>query len=336
MQPFLRCCSCRKAAETAVIWHNFMVLSIVMKKNSPRESRSRYNNTQHFLLNLLSLLTMIPLAPYINRFLPPVEIGAWNLDLILSLIISFLFTRLLLWIFKPLIIPAFVLICGVLLFNLFTRHYSFDNVYQDYKGMVLHNWVTREEKQQDLLSFSPQKVESSRSKLVNGIREKIQYKDSIVRNFSVKHSLDYFDEYLPKYGLQVRLLSLFKYINENFKYVSDAKRDEYFATPRETILNGLGGDCDDHSLLMASCLKSIGGVTRIVIIKGHAYPELFCGDKEGFEQMKSAIVHLFTNPPVEALYYHENDGQYWINLDYSAHHPGGPYLNDDVVAVIDL
>jgi len=168
------------------------------------------------------------------------------------------------------------------------------------------------------------------------MRERINYQDSLVRNFSVQHSLDYFDAYWYKYGKIVRFLSLFKYINNNFKYVLDSRRDEYFATPRETILNGLGGDCDDHSLLMTSCLQSIGARCRIVLIKGHAYPELYCGNKEEFEAMKQAIILLFPKPPIKEIYYHELKGEYWINLDYSARHPGGPYLNDKVYALIEL
>jgi hypothetical protein len=294
-----------------------------------------YSVTQKFLLNLTSVLVIIPLAPYLNRFIPPLQIGEWNFDLVISLIAAFLLTRLILWIFKPLIIPALVIIVGLLLWNQFSRKYSFENVFQDYKSMVQRNWVTREEKQFDVLSLHPQRMESRMDKTVQEIRSKMNYKDSVVRNFAIQHSLDYFGDYYAKYGENARLLSLFKYIRYNFKYVPDPKRDEYFATPRETILNGLGGDCDDHSILMASCMRAIGGITRIVLIKGHAYPELYCGDKKDFEEMKSAIVQLFDDPPVTQLYFHEYDGQYWINLDYSALHPGGPYLNNDVMAVVD-
>ena len=298
--------------------------------------QSKYTTFQHFLLNLLSLLTILPLAPYINRFIPVVQLGQWHIDLFISILAAFLFTRLLLWIFKPLIIPAFALVAGVLVFNFFTGRYSFSNVLNDYQGMVQGNWGTRDNKQLDILSFYPRKVETYMDKTVRGIHEKTNYKDSLVRNFSVKHSLDHYDEYFPKYGRIVRYLSLFKYIRHHFKYVNDSQRDEYFATPMETIRNGLGGDCDDHSILMASCLQSIGARTRIVLIKGHAYPELYCGNKQEFETMKQAIVTLFNNPPVKELYYHEMKGEYWINLDYSAWNPGGRYLNDKVYALIDL
>jgi transglutaminase-like putative cysteine protease len=298
-------------------------------------NRSHYTATQNALLNLLSVLVVIPLAPYLNRFIPPVMIGSWNLDLVISLIVSFLITRLILWIFKPLIIPALAIVLLALIIDGFAHKYSFDDVVDDYQNMVQRNWLTREEKQADVLSLRPQHMESRMEKTVKAVRSRMDYKDSVVRNFAISHSLDYFNDYYAKYGEDARLLSLFKYIRYHFKYVPDPKRDEYFASPRETILNGLGGDCDDHAILMASCIRAIGGMSRIVLIRGHAYPELYCGDRQDFEEMKSAIVQLFTDPPVKKLYFHEYNGQYWINMDYSALHPGGPYLNNDVMAVVN-
>lgn len=297
---------------------------------------SKYSAPLKILLNVLGLLTIVMLAPYINRFIPPIVAGGWHIDLAISVIACLLLVYLLRWVFRPLIIPMFLMVCAILLINRFADRYTFSNVMNDYKGMVQGNWGAKDSKQLDILSLYPRRVESYRDKTVRGIREKINYQDSVVRNFSVKHSLDYFDEYFYKYGKITRFLSLFRYINSHFKYVLDSRRDEYFATPQETIQNGLGGDCDDHSLLMTSCMQSIGARCRIVLIKGHAYPELYCGDKNDFEIMKQAIVTLFPKPMVKEIYYHELKGEYWINLDYTARHPGGPYMNDKVYALIEL
>ena len=88
----------------------------------------------------------------------------------------------------------------------------------------------------------------------------------------------------------VRTLSLFKYINGNFKYVPDSQRDEYFSTPRETILNGMGGDCDDHSILMVSALKAVGARCRMVLTEGHLYPELIVVTKRILKRYNAAIL----------------------------------------------
>ncbi len=100
--------------------------------------------------------------------------------------------------------------------------------------------MVREKKQTDGISVNPDLFENASGRTSRLVREKVLYKDSVVRNFSVQHSLENFNEYEAKYGLLVRPLSLFKYINSRFKYVPDALRDEYYATPKETILNGLG------------------------------------------------------------------------------------------------
>ncbi|NLR59650.1 transglutaminase domain-containing protein [Chitinophaga polysaccharea] len=297
---------------------------------------SKYTSAQKIGFNLLSLLTLLLLAPYINRFTPPLVANGWHIDLLAAVVVSFLIVYLLRWIFRPLILPVVLLMTGVLLINKFTDRYTFSNVLNDYKGMVQGNLRAKDSKQLDILSLYPRRVESYRDKTVRGMREKINSQDSVVRNFSVKHSLDYYDEYFYKYGKITRFLSLFRYINGHFKYVLDSRRDEYFATPQETIQNGLGGDCDDHSILMMSCLQSIGARCRIVLVKGHAYPELYCGDKNDFEITKQAIITLFPKPAVKEIYYHELKGEYWINLDYTARHPGGPYMNDKVYALIEL
>lgn len=277
---------------------------------------------------------IIPLAPFICRFIPPLMLGDWNVDLLVALIVSIVFVRLLIWLVKPLMIPAFLLICGILIYNGFAGNYTFGNVFNDYRALVKQNWIVREEKQSDLASINPDLFGDAKSKVSRAVLKKIQYQDSLVRNFSIKHSLENFDEYRNKYGSLVRELSLFKYINKNFKYVPDAQRDEYYATPRETILNGFGGDCDDHSILMASCLMSIGAQCRLVIVEGHMYPEMFVGYKDDFEKLQQAIVQLFSDKKIERIYYHEHAGEYWVNLDYTAPYPGGPYMGDKVKLII--
>lgn len=234
------------------------------------------------------------------------------------------------------VIPAFLLMFAVLVFNLFTNKYSFSNVFNDYNALVQQNWVVREEKQVDLVSINPALFGDAKTKTSRAVVAKVQYKDSVVRNFSVNHSLDFFGAYENKYGKNTRFLSLFKYINGNFKYVPDSRRDEYYATPRETILNGLGGDCDDHSILMASCLMSIGAQCRLVIIEGHMYPEMFVGNKDDFEKLQQAVIQLFGDKKIDKIYYHEYNDEYWINLDYTAPYPGGPYMSDKVKLIIDL
>jgi hypothetical protein len=299
-------------------------------------AKQHYTTTQYVLSTIAGVLIIIPLSPLICRFIPPVMLGSYNIDMLLAVIAAILVVRILLWLVRPLIIPACILLLGLLVYNQFAGHYGFNNVFDDYKSLAIANWEVRDRKQKDFLSINPGLFENRESKGTREIISKINVRDSLVRNFSVKHSLDYFKEYQGKYQLLCRQLSLFKYINNNFNYVPDAQRDEYFATARETIQDGLAGDCDDHSILMANCLMSIGAKCRLVIIEGHMYPELFVGDKKDFEIIQQAIVQLFNDLRIKNIFYHENNGEYWINLDYTARHPGGPYMNDRLKLMIDL
>ncbi len=295
----------------------------------------KYNHIRKVLLIIVSILTILPLAPLINRYIPPLMIGDWNMDLTLSVVLASLATWLVLRIFRFLLIPAVGLCILVLLYNQLTNGYGFSHMVTDYRTMVENNWGRNGQKETDLI-LTPGIFDGPLTKTIKVLQSKVDSKDSVVRNFAVRHSLDFFDEYHTKYGPIVRHLSLFKYINTNFKYVSDSERDEYFATGRETIDNGLGGDCDDHTILMVSTLKSIGAHCRMVLSEGHLYPELYAGDKKSFDRLQQAIIYLFSDRQIDNIYYHEQNGQYWINLDYTAKHPGGPYLSEKAYAIIDL
>jgi len=299
------------------------------------QEADKYQNTRKVLLVITAILTVLPLAPLINRYIPPIIIGGWNADLIISIALAIGVTWLILRLFRFLLIPAVALLLLVLLYNQLTNGYGFDHIMRDYRSMVSSNWGRKEQKETDLIITSGF-LDGPLTRTVKALKSKVDAKDSVVRNFAVQHALDYFDSYQTKYGPVVRYLSLFKYINTNFKYVSDTERDEYFATARETILNGMGGDCDDHTLLMVSCMKAIGGHCRMVLTEGHLYPELYCGDKKAFEKMQQAITFLFADQSIDNIYYHEQDGQYWINLDYTARYPGGPYMSETAFYIIEL
>jgi hypothetical protein len=306
-----------------------------MNEPVPDQKHRHYATTQEILIQVAGILTVIPLAPFLCRFIPPIMVGDWNIDLIIAVIASLIVVRFFTWLLRPMVLPGFILLMAVLTINQFSGRYSFSNVYNDYTSTVASNWSSREEKQVDLISLDP-KAFVKQNRTTRKILTKIQYTDSTVRNFAVKHSVESFKEYSNKFDMRTRYLSLFKYINANFNYVPDSQRDEYFATAKETIQNGMGGDCDDHSILMASALASIGAKCRLVMVEGHMYPELYAGNKDEFEIYQQAIIQLFKTQNIDKIYYHEHEGEYWINLDYTARHPGGPYMNNKVISIIDI
>lgn len=299
-------------------------------------SASTAETVQKWVSNIAGLLVVIPLTPFICRFIPPVLLGDINIDLVISFFIALIVVRGILWLMRPLIFPALILVISYLIYSQVNGTYGFQKVLHDYKTLAFSNWQVKDMKQKDLLSINPALFEKPADKVTRRILGKMQIGDSVVRNWAILHSLENFKDYQNRYGTLTRHLSLFKYINNNFNYVPDTHRDEYYATPRETIANGMGGDCDDHSILMASALMSIGAKCRLVIIEGHMYPEMYAGTKADFDIMQQAIVQLFKGETIKELHFHEHDGEFWINLDYSARHPGGPYLNDKLRLMIDL
>ena len=167
------------------------------------------------------------------------------------------------------------------------------------------------------------------------IQQKVNYKDSIVRNFGVEHSLMFFDEYYPKYRQICRQFSLLKYIKENFRYVADPACFDYFASPQETIAL-MAGDCDDYSILMASVMKAIGADVRIIWAPAHVYPELYCGDKANFEKYVNAIYTFFEHEiGKKNIYYRiDKNENYWLNIDYTDLYPGSIYHSNEVLSII--
>ena len=290
-------------------------------------------NVKDFGYHLLAVVLVIPLAPMINRMIPEMIIGSFNADLFAAILLSLVIVRLILWLCKPLLIPASLLLGVLMMINTLNQTYTVSTVVKDYRQLVSYNWDNRTRKEKGLYLVKPSLFDTEVERAVKGIRLQIVFNDSAIRNFAVKNSTKYFNDKYSKYGPTTRYLSVFKYINSNFKYVPDPNKREYYATPSETIDNGLSGDCDDHTILMISALGSIGAKTRMVLTEDHVYPELYCASKQEFLQLQSAIMDLFEKDHPQGLYYREEKDAFWINLDYSAPYPGGPYANNKAYAI---
>ena len=103
---------------------------------SPEVIKKHYTTTQEIITHIAGFLFILPLAPFICRFIPPILVGDCNVDLIIAIIISIIIVRLMLWLVKPLILPALVFVCGLLLYNQYNSDYTFTNVVNDYKTLV--------------------------------------------------------------------------------------------------------------------------------------------------------------------------------------------------------
>jgi hypothetical protein len=136
----------------------------------------------------------------------------------------------------------------------------------------------------------------------------------------------------------VQCFSVFKEINSSWRYVSDRKGGEYFAPPAESH-ELMAGDCDDHAVLMAACIKAVGGEVRLVRTDGHVYPELRIGDDVQLERATVLIREkLFRKQARRAPLHHHTDadGVHWINLDYTRPYPGGELVSERILGILEL
>jgi hypothetical protein len=125
-------------------------------------------------------------------------------------------------------------------------------------------------------------------------------------------------------------------VRKPWRYVNDPEGREYFATASESIENGYIGDCDDFAVTLASMVIAIGGKARVILMDGpkggHAYAEA-CVQGEP-SKVAAALQKHYKNKfrryitgsiPKNISYRSSAECPIWLNLDWSASVPGGPY-----------
>ncbi len=117
-------------------------------------------------------------------------------------------------------------------------------------------------------------------------------------------------------------------------YVSDPYPAGFSFTPAsETIAMGLRGDCDDYAVLLAALIKDIGGSPRIVVTQHHAYTEVYLCKDEDTKTLQGFADYIgeryASYKPTSIHWAIDNDGSVWLNLDWTAAYPGGPFAPDN-------
>jgi hypothetical protein len=90
---------------------------------------------------------------------------------------------------------------------------------------------------------------------------------------------------------------------------------------------------------MVSCIKSIGGTTRLIHTKGHIYPELYIGTRKDLERINYVIKKVLfpKESKNKTIHYHIDErGKIWLNLDYTANYPGGPFMHEEILGALTL
>lgn len=128
---------------------------------------------------------------------------------------------------------------------------------------------------------------------------------------------------------------IYKYLRSRWKYVNDPRGREYLALASESIAGTkLSGDCDDFAIVMYSVITAIGGKARINFAwnsedkSGHAYTEVFMNDFNEATLTKD-LQKKFPDCDIDDIWYMEGNSGKWLNLDWTAEYPGGPYFKAD-------
>ena len=300
-----------------------------------------YFTTNVFLLGVV-FITAWPLllwtVPYFSKWNWPVLGGSYS-----GYVISFIFfVVVLLYVVKRiriLIYGMMALMAFGLGVSTLYGQYSYKDLVKDYFGLVsdLQN-------QSQLVSV----MSSDHEPFINAIKlqELISEKSAVTRKFAVKAATKHFQDKIesPSDRKMIQYLSVFKEINSKWVYVADPEGEEYFASPHETIeqlsIDGkFNGDCDDHAILMAASLKFVGATVRLVRTPTHVYPELKISGEEALNKMVNFIrreafkQEAFTN----SIFYHTDpEGNIWMNFDYTNNYPGGRFLDDNIVGILEF
>lgn len=284
------------------------------------------------IIFILNVLITIPVFIIAHRNLITLD-WAHYIDRILLFVIILIAIQLVLRAMRRITLISVILYFIFLFFGTVFGNYSFQSVFEDYRSMIYT--MDDDPYPQDII-ITKLLPFPNKSKILDAV----EYQNPKIRNFAIMAINKHFKGVKGYYDYLtiIQAFAVFKEINTRWNYVSDPKGHDYIAKATESV-QYLSGDCDDHSVFMAACIKSIGGTTRLIHTKGHIYPELLIGNRQDLEHMNYAIKKVLfplesKNKPIN--YHIDERGKIWLNLDYTAKYPGGPFMNEEILGALTL
>ncbi|MES1218201.1 MAG: transglutaminase domain-containing protein [Bacteroidota bacterium] len=282
------------------------------------------------LVGFLGLLLAVPLFILAHHQLPVIDLP-FHLDRIILFVVIIGLLLLVLRMFRSIITIAFIAVIAWLAYGSYTGKYGFAEVYKDGRAFV---FSLQHDLNEEKLSLTGKDEIPRQRELIAAM----DFNNPAVRDFAVAATNQFFKEEQQKnfeLRKQIQCFAVFKKINSNWNYVDDPQNSEYFAKASEST-KLLAGDCDDHAVLMASCIKAIGGRARLVYTTAHIYPELFIGNKNALERINYLVKEqlFITESKGHELHYHEDKDGIWLNLDYTQHYPGGDFMAEPVLGIL--
>lgn len=312
------------------------------ERTENRRSRSKKEDgwLSGMIIYILAFLLAIPFAIVAYDFIS-FGLRSLNVEVLtdpklsfgIGLVIGYLLAVYMLRSLKPLVFILLTIGVAALSINQFRANgYSFENLYHDYNSMLYAMWDHREGITGIDFDITYEKTDQ--------IKQVVDFESPEVRTYSVQAASKYFneDDLYYKYGDLVRYFSVFKTINESWIYVRDPKGEEYFASTQESM-QLMAGDCDDHTVLMVSCIKAVGGRARMVHVKGHIFPEVNVGPLVDFDRNVAYLVSTLFKDTYDGLQLRghvDENGEVWLNFDYTSRYPGGPFINDEIIRIEEI
>jgi Ca2+/Na+ antiporter len=299
----------------------------IQKIKQKLQVRKPWDNVIIFALNIL---IAIPIFIIIHQNIIDPN-WYFQLDRIFLFILILGIIQLVLRLMRTIIIVCIGLYCIALVYGTFSGKYGFISIIEDYQYMVYA--MNDNPNPQDII-ISKLLPFPNKSKIIDAI----EYENSKVRDFSLMATNKDFKDIrgYTNYRTIIQCFAVFKEINSRWNYVNDPKGKDYIAKATES-LRYLSGDCDDHSILMAACVKSIGGTPRLIHTGGHIYPEILIGKKADLEIINFLIkkVLFVEESKGKTIHYHIDErNQIWLNLDYTATYPGGPFMSEEILGAL--
>ena len=283
-----------------------------------------WDNVVIFLLNILiAIPSFLIVHQNIIEFNWPL-----NLDRILIFIGILIFIQLVLRTLKTIIVICIFLYLASLIYGTLFGEYGFQRVFEDYRSMI---FSMQENPHPEDLLISKLLPFPNKSKIIDAVN----YTNPKVRNFALYATTKHFKDVKghSKDRKLIQCFAVFKEIKQRWNYVNDPKGREYIAAASESIQH-FSGDCDDHAILMSACIKAIGGTPRIIHTGGHLYPEMLIGDKNDLETaiyLIKEVLFVEESKNREIHYHIDERGKIWLNLDYTATFPGGPFMKEEIL-----
>lgn len=284
------------------------------------------------IIFVLNVLIAIPLFIILHQNIIDPD---WpiHIDRILLFVTLLAVIQLILRTLRTIIILCIAIYLVVLAYGSTFGNYGFQAVFNDYKSMMYT--MLDDPNPQDiivakLLPFP------NKTKILNAI----EYNNPEVRNFALMATTKHFRgiKGYNEYRTLIQSFAVFKEIKNNWNYVNDPKGQEYIA-PASESLQHFSGDCDDHAILMAAGVRAVGGTPRLIHTGGHIYPEILIGYKKDLEVINYLIKEVLFKKESKGkeIHYHIDErGQIWLNLDYTASYPGGPFMSEEILGALTL